>query len=57
MTRTPTDREILRAIYELYYAEFVDFDDKPHSRATKVEPPRESRRLRGLSQVSTPDSF
>jgi hypothetical protein len=39
MTRTPTDREILRAIYELYYAEFVDFDDKPHSRATKVYVP------------------
>lgn len=39
MARLRTDQEILRAIYDRYYSEFINFDKEPKSRKAKVYVP------------------
>jgi hypothetical protein len=39
MARLPTDREILRSIYDRYYHDFVSFERDPTTRGTKIYVP------------------
>src|ERR1700682_5580406 len=39
MAKLPTDRELLRAVYDRNYAEFAAFDSKAPTRATKIYVP------------------
>lgn len=39
MARLRTDQEILRAIYDRYYSDFINFDREPKSRKTKIYVP------------------
>jgi hypothetical protein len=39
VARLRTDQEILRAIYDRYYSEFINFDKEPKSRKAKIYVP------------------